>query len=80
MALGWRLNEFVQDRTHRRVTSRIIRPGEPEPPDLDWRTMTIEQRIAAVWELTKLSYAWNHDDPGAIRLQRSVVHVQRPPR
>lgn len=70
----------VDDRTDRKMTGRVIRPGQPEPPDLDWQTMSIEQRIEAVWELTKLSYAWNHDDPGALRLQRSVVHVQRPRR
>ncbi|MBZ0152899.1 MAG: hypothetical protein K8J09_15350 [Planctomycetes bacterium] len=32
--------------------------------------MSIEQRIDAVFELTRLCYVWNHDDPGALRLQR----------
>ncbi len=55
-------------------------PFDSGPPDLDWQALRIEQRISAVWEMTKLCYAWNHDDPRALRLQRSVVHVQRPRR
>ncbi len=27
------------------VTSRVIRPGEPEPADVDWTALTPEQRI-----------------------------------
>jgi len=56
------------------VTSRVIRPGEPEPADTDWMALTPEQRIDAVWTLTKAWNAEGDDDP---RLQRSVVHIKR---
>ncbi len=67
----------MHDRANRRMTSRIVRPGQDEPADLDWQGMSIEERMQAVWELTKLCYAWTDDDPSALRLQRSVVHIQR---
>jgi hypothetical protein len=75
----------MDERPRREITSRIIRPGEEEPPDLDWQTMSMGERIGAVWELTKLCYAWTRSDPSALdvsalRLQRSVVHIQRPSR
>lgn len=61
------------------VTSRVIRPGEPEPADMDsdWMAMTPEQRIDAVWTLTKACMAWNTEGDDEPRLQRSVVHIKR---
>ena len=59
------------------ITSRVVRPGQPVPADRDWLDSTVEERIAAVWELTKLCYAWNQDGPGEPRLQRSISHIQR---
>ena len=32
------------------VTTRIIRPGDERPADLDWLDKTMEERIAGVWE------------------------------
>ena len=62
------------------IVTRIIRPGTPEPADTDWMDMSPEERIAAVWELTRMCLAWNRDDHGELRLQRSVSRVQRPKR
>ncbi|MCA9623020.1 MAG: hypothetical protein KC731_28570 [Myxococcales bacterium] len=59
------------------VTGRVIRPGDPEPVDDDWRSMTPEQRISMVWELTRLCAHWRHSDD-ELRLQRTVGRVQRP--
>jgi hypothetical protein len=59
------------------ITSRIVRPGEPEPPDRDWLAVPIPERIAAVWELTRLCYAWRQGGADEPRLQRTVVRVRR---
>ena len=61
----------------RNITVRIVRPGQAEPKDFDWQQMSVEQRIAAVWELTKTLLRLEPQRPGALRLQRSVVHIQR---
>jgi hypothetical protein len=60
-----------------KVTSRVVRPGEQLPLDDEWLEYTLEERIDAVWELTKQCYAWNRDDPSELRLQRSIGDVQR---
>lgn len=62
------------------VTSRIYRPGETPEPDRYWLERSVEERLEGVWLLTKLCLAWTHPDPDELRLQRSVVNVQRPPR
>jgi hypothetical protein len=66
--------------TGKPVTARVVRPGQPIPEDDEGLDSSIEERIAAVWELTKLCHAWNQDGFGEPRLQRSVVHIQRPRR
>lgn len=70
----------VSSRPERAVTMRVIRPGQPEPPDEEWRSMSVAERLAMVWTLTELCLDWNREDDRALRLQRSVVHVQRPRR
>lgn len=67
--------EASQDR--KRMTARVIRPGDPAGDDADWDTATPEERINAVWELTLLCFAWQGDQTGEPRLQRSVSRVQR---
>jgi hypothetical protein len=59
------------------ASSRVVRPGQPMPVEDEWLGSSVEERIAAVWELTRMCYAWNKDDPGEPRLQRAVSHVQR---
>lgn len=70
----------VSSRPERAVTMRVIRPGQAEPPDEEWRSMSVAERLAMVWTLTELCLDWNRVDDRALRLQRSVVHVQRPRR
>ena len=59
------------------ITSRIIRPGQDVPPEDDWLDRTMEERIAAVWELTKLCHAWVEDGAGELRLRRTFSRIQR---
>ena len=63
--------------TRKNATARIIRPGETEPRDDEWSRYSTGERLAAVWELTKSCYAWTQEEAGELRLQRSVVHIQR---
>ena len=62
------------------VTSRIIRKGDPLPEERDWESSTPEERINAAWDLTLLGLAWNSDQVGEPRLQRSISRIQRPRR
>ncbi len=64
----------------RKVTSRIIRQGDPLPEEQDREGSTPEERINAVWELTLLCLAWNRDPFDEPRLQRSLSRLQRPRR
>jgi hypothetical protein len=59
------------------MTTRIIRPDDPEPPDVDWLSHTAEERVAAVWELTMLCQAWRQEGVGEPRLDRSVSRILR---
>ena len=61
------------------MASRVIREGTPASAhdDLAATTLTPEQRIDAVWTLTKACMAWNSEGDDEPRLQRSVVHIQR---
>jgi hypothetical protein len=44
---------YVNESAKRkRVTSRVIRPGDPLPDSHFWDGATPEERINAVWELT----------------------------
>lgn len=65
----------------RNITTRIIRPGEKEPVDRDWlENYTMDERIDAVWTLTKLCLAWNNDGDDEPRLHRSLTRIIRPQR
>ena len=60
----------------REITTKVLREGEPEPHD-DWSSFTPEERIEAVWTLTKACLAWNNQVSDESRLQRTVTHIQR---
>ena len=62
--------------TKQEVWTRVIRDGS-EPDDDNWRDSSPEERIEAVWILTKLCYTWNTDEVDEPRLQRSITRVQR---
>ena len=60
------------------MTTRLIRRGEAATePDLDWQASTMEQRIAAVWDLTLACLAWTKPDADQPRLGRSVCRTER---
>ena len=65
------------DSRSEQMTVRVIRKGSPEPPDDDWSMASPEERIEAVWTLTKLCMAWNNPSTSVPRLQRTVTRVQR---
>ena len=68
---------MVEDSRKKQITVRIIRDGAPEPPDDDWSKATPEERIEAVWTLTKLCMAWNNASTDVPRLQRTITRIQR---
>lgn len=59
------------------VTSRVIRKGSPLPDEQDWEGSTTAERINTVWALTLICLAWNTNQPGEPRLQRSLSRIQR---
>jgi len=59
------------------ITVRVIRDGLSEPQDNDWSMASPEERIEAVWTLTKLCLAWNNPSLSVPRLQKTVTRVQR---
>lgn len=60
--------------------TRVLRRGDPHPHEQEWEDATPEERINAVWELTRLCLAWQTDQEDEPRLQRSISRVQRPKR
>ena len=58
------------------ITARLYRFGVA-PEDDHWEGSTVEERIEAVWLLTKLCLLWNHSESNEPRLQRTVTRVQR---
>lgn len=66
-----------ETRVKRVVTVRALRGQDPGADERDWSTATPEERMNAVWELTKLCMLWNTQGQDAQRLQRSVVRIQR---
>lgn len=66
---------FNRSGKARVVTSRVFRAGEV-PPDDEWAGTSVNERVEAVWTLTRQCIEWTHtgDEP---RLQRSVSRVQR---
>jgi hypothetical protein len=66
---------------HTRVHSVALqRPGDEAEERDEWLSCTPEQRLAAVWKLTVACLGWNAEGNVEPRLQRSVVHIQRPGR
>ncbi len=66
-------------KSQREITSRVIRPGQREPPDeLDWLDATPAERMEAVWTLTKACIGWGSEGVAEPRLDRSVSRVLRP--
>jgi hypothetical protein len=70
----------MADRERRQqATTRLVRLSQDDRA-LDraaWAGSTMEERIAAVWELTLECLAWSDPDAGEPRLQRSVCRLER---
>jgi hypothetical protein len=62
----------------KKITSSIVRPGDPVPDQQYWDNATPEERMNAVWELTLLCLAWRPNQAHEPRLQRSISRIQRP--
>ena len=59
------------------LKTRVLRGGQTPFEDADWSSYTMEERINAVWELTRACLAWQVEDPSALRLDKSVTRVIR---
>jgi hypothetical protein len=60
------------------MTARLFRSTHSAAAQrTDWHDSTMEQRIAAVWDLTLECLAWTQPDAHEPRLQRSVCRVER---
>ena len=75
---GYDLNMDSSSVVRRNITSRVIRKGDFQSEELEWENSTLEERMNAVWELTRLCLAWQTDQNDEPRLQRSISRVQRP--
>ena len=63
---------------HRRnLVTRVIRPGQRVPAPVVPDGSTPGSRMEQVWELTQMCLAMRKEPPGELRLQRSVVRIQR---
>jgi hypothetical protein len=67
---------FVTGPHHGLMTRiRKLKLGEPEPND--WAGTTLQERLMAVWQLTRTAYAFKGADPGDTRLPRHVARFIR---
>jgi hypothetical protein len=67
----------MSDSQNKEIKVKVIRNGLPEPPDNDWLLASAEERVEAVWILTKLCFAWNNPSDSEPEFQRTVTRVQR---
>jgi len=67
-----------QPADRKKITSQVIRPGDPVADEQHWDNATPEERINAVWKLTLLCLAWQPNQAHEPRLQRSISRIQRP--
>lgn len=66
-----------EDSQAKEITVRVLRDGLPEPPDMDWSLATPEERIEAVWILTKLCWSWNNPSDDEPQMQKHITRVIR---
>lgn len=58
------------------MTARLYRFGAT-PEDDNWEGSTVEERIEAVWLLTRLCLLWKYPESDEPRLQRTATRLQR---
>ena len=78
--LGKRYNDQVADVEKRHITARVIRPGDAAGPDLVPDPQSASERLRMVGVLTRACMGWQLERPEDVRLQRTVVRIQRPQR
>jgi len=59
------------------MSVRVIRDGKAELHNHEWLDSSPEERIEAVWTLTRMCLAWSDHLADEPRLQRTVTRVQR---
>lgn len=67
---------MVEERRRSQIEVKVFRNGQV-PRDDSWKGSTPEERIEAVWTLTKLCLSWNNQSTDEPRLQRTITRVQR---
>jgi hypothetical protein len=69
----------MQPRTPRRfgAVQRLVGHAHASTPSDTVASLSMEERMALVWQLTVSCLAWNGDDAGEPRLQRSICRVER---
>jgi hypothetical protein len=58
------------------MSIRIIRNGQSATVDNEWADTTPEERIEAVWTLTRLCLAWNNHLTDEPRLQAGRLRAR----
>ena len=63
-----------------RITAKLVRQGEEEYAfdDAFWRDLGPDARLEALWDMVLELEAWKGFRADQFRLQRSVVHIERP--
>jgi hypothetical protein len=62
---------------NKEISIKIIRDGQAEPFDDGWANASPEERIEAVWTLTRLCLAWKDQLTDEPRLQRNITRLKR---
>ena len=79
--LGTRANVDPMESSKRReigVAPVVALHGEHGVSETnEWAEHSMEERIAAVWEITLASLAWGAPNASEPRLQRSVCRIER---
>ena len=59
------------------MSAKVVRGGQDEPTGNEWVDASPEERIEAVWTLTRICFEWNGNSSLEPRLQRTVTRLQR---
>ncbi len=74
---AWYNRFMIEVSPNKQISVRIIRDGQAEPLEDEWKDSSPEERIEAVWTLTRLCVAWNNHLTDEPQLQRNITRIQR---
>jgi len=74
---AWYSSFMIEVSPSKELSVKTIRDGDAEPFDDEWNKSSPEERIEAVWTLTRLCLAWNNHLTDEPRLQRTITRIQR---